>query len=101
MGENGETTGELTGGGGGPNPIDEVDEVLEAQNRERRINEFSSKLTRVREDVAWDLPGLLSARAHVLLGGSPEAGTVPKLIHDTDIGWSHPGGLRASSSYLD
>ena len=50
MGENGETTGELTGGGGGgPNPIDEVGEVLEAQNRERRINEFSSKLTRVRD----------------------------------------------------
>ena len=45
MGENGETTG----GGGGPNPnpteaIDEVDEVLEAQNKEWRINEFCSKL---------------------------------------------------------
>ena len=49
MGENGETTG---GGGPNPNPIeaiDEVDEVLEAQNKERRINEFCSKLTHVRD----------------------------------------------------
>ena len=55
MGENGETTG----GGGGPNPnpteaIDEVDEVLEAQNKEWRINEFCSKLTRVgTRSIAW------------------------------------------------
>ena len=53
MGENGETTGETTGGGGGPNtnPIEAIGEgdgVLEVQNKERCINWFCSKLTRVR-----------------------------------------------------
>jgi hypothetical protein len=50
MGENGETTG----GGGGPNtnPIEAIGEgdgVLEVQNKERCINWFCSKLTRVRD----------------------------------------------------